>query len=338
MSRLRILVIGEVFPDSFAENVAVSLADAGHETKLVSPFRPPLDGSGRLSSRLRVELPSSPRLALRAQRHVIEAYEGQRPDLILNVDFRLSVPIVRELARGEAPLAFWFPDSRGNLGRETHVLGGYDAIFLKDSTVVQRYRDHLGLHAHFLAEACNPRWHRPPQDLTPGDGGPAVVVAGNMYATRFALLRRLQSAGVELRIYGPPWSRWLPRDDRLHQAFANEYLARDAKAKAFRAATVVLNSMVSREADGANCRLFEAAACGAVVLSEWRDLLPSLFAVPEEVRAYRSFGELVDQVRSIIALEPAERRAMGDRAAARARVEHSYERRFETILQVLGRG
>jgi hypothetical protein len=335
---MRVLLVGERFPDSFADNLAVALEDAGHAVTVVAPFRRPVAGGGWVRSRLKAELPSQPRLALRAQAHVLDAADQQRPELVLNIDFRLSWTIARELGRRDLARAFWFPDSMGNLGRETHVLGHYDAIFVKDSAVARHYRDVLGLNAHFLAEACNPRWHSPPDGVAPGDAGPSVVVAGNMYASRFALLRRLQAAGVQLSVHGPPWPRWLPPDPRLEAAYTGRYLVRDEKARAFRGAMTVLNAMASHEADGANCRLFEAAACGAVVLTDWRERLPSMFKLPEEMRAFASFDELVGELRAIAALTPAERRALGDAAAARAHAEHSYARRFETLTGLLGRG
>lgn len=335
---MRVLLVGERFPDSFADNLATALGDAGHAATVVSPFRGPLAGSGRVRARLKAELPSMPRAAVRAQAHVLQAADEQQPELMLNVDLRLSWPIVRELSRRGIVCAFWFPDSMGNLGRETHVLGHYDAVFLKDSAVVRHYREVLGLNAHFLPEACNPRWHRPPDGVTPGDDGPSVLVAGNMYASRFALLRRLQSAGIPIAMYGPPWPRWLPHDPALATAYSGEYLAREGKARAFRGATVVLNAMASHEADGANCRLFEAAGCGAVVLTDWRERLASFFHVPQEVRSFSSFAEIVDEVRMISALSPQDRGRLGDAAAARAHAEHSYAHRFEELTRGLCNG
>lgn len=335
---MRVLLVGERYPDSFADNLAVSLRDAGHAVNVVPPFRGPLAGSGPVRARLKAELPSMPRAALRAQAHVLEAADEQRPELLLNVDLRLSWAIVRELSRRGVACAFWFPDSMANLGRETHVLGHYDAVFVKDSAVARHYREILGLNAHFLAEACNPRWHRAPHGVTPGDDGMSVLVAGNMYATRFTLLRRIQAAGIPLAIYGPPWPRWLPDDPALAAAYTGKYLAREEKARAFRGAVMVLNAMASHEADGANCRLFEAAACGAVVLTDWRERLSSFFDVPQEVRSFRSFAEIVDEVRAISTLSPEHRRRLGDAAAARAHAEHSYACRFADLTGCLGHG
>jgi len=336
---VRVLLVGDVYPDSFADNLVTSLSDAGHVVEAVGAFPKVLTGPGRSSARIRAELPWLPRAARRLQRHVVQAAEALGPELILNIDFRLSWPIVQDLKSvSGAPAAFWFPDAPGNLGRETHVLAAYDGVFVKDSSVARIYRDVLGLNAHFLPEACNPRWHRPPSGLSPGEGGNGVLVAGNMYSTRFVLLRRLADAGIKVELYGPPWPRWLPEAPALTRHRTGTYLARQAKAKAFRAANIVLNPLASHEADGANCRLFEAAGCGAVVLTERRARLGDLFSVPGEVRAFESFDGLVAQIRELSQADAASRLALGDAAASRAHREHTYSQRFDRLAELLARG
>jgi spore maturation protein CgeB len=337
--KMRVLLIGEVRPDSFADNVSTTLVEAGHVVRTVAPFSGPTGGQGRLWVRLRAELPWVLRVATWMQAHVVDAAEELRPDLVLNLDYRLAWPVVRRVREASgAAVAFWLPDSVGSVARETHVLADYDAVFLKDTTVVDRYRAMLGLNAHFLPEACNPRWHRPPPGISPGDDGPRVLVAGNMYATRFKLVQRLLAAGIEVEVHGPSPPGWLV-EGRLPTAFRpRSYLARETKARAFRGALAVLNSLASHEADGLNCRLFEAAGCGAVVLTEFREQLPIFFDPESEVLGFASFDELVDRVRAVAALTAAERCALGDAAARRAHADHGYAQRFDRIVSALGRG
>jgi spore maturation protein CgeB len=166
----------------------------------------------------------------------------------------------------------------------------------------------------------------------------SLLMVGNVYATRFALIRRLLDTGLHVEVFGPPWPRWLPAEPQIRACYTGHYLAREAKARAFRNAAVVLNSMASHESDGLNCRLFEAAGCGAVVLTEWRERLPSFFDVPGEVRSYRTFTELVDQALELVDLSASARRKLGNAAAARAHSEHTYRHRFETLCGALGRG
>lgn len=106
----RVLVVAKRAPDTFADNILTCLEDAGYETRSVEPFQGPLDGSGRLATRARAEVPQSPRLARRLQAHVVDAAREFGPDLTLVLDHRLSYPIVGELRKAsQGPVAFWFP-------------------------------------------------------------------------------------------------------------------------------------------------------------------------------------------------------------------------------------
>jgi spore maturation protein CgeB len=336
---MRVLIVGPRFPDSFADNLASTMEARGDEVLVEPGFRGPIGGPGRVAARLRGELAATPDMSARLQRHLVHTAEATRPELVLSVDACLSKKTVERLrGASEGPVVLWFPDSPGNLGRETHVLAGYDALFLKDSLIARHYRDVLRLDAHFLPEACNPRWHRPVGELWSASDPPTVLLAGNVYATRFVFLRTLVARGVRLVIYGPAWPRWLPEDPALAAAYTGTYLAREDKAREFRGAGVVLNTLASHEADGLNCRLFEATACGGIVLTERRQRLDEFFSVPEEVSAFSDFNECMRGLQRLLALQPEERAEIGAAASARAHADHTYAHRLESMLAILGRG
>lgn len=335
----RVLVVGRRSPDLFADNVLTCLETAGYPTHSVEPFRGTLNTSKRWSVRARQEVLLVPHLARRLQEHIVDAAADFRPELTLVLDARVTYPVVRALQQvSGAPVVFWFPDSPGNLGRETHLLAGYDAVFLKDSVVVRRYRDTLGIHAHYLPEGCNPVWHRPTGALAPSTDRPTVSIVGNVYVTRYMLLRELVRRGIEVQIHGSAWPRWLPGDTTLEASYSGRPVFREDKACAFRRASVVLNNLAVHEADGLNARLFEAAACGGVVLTEWRDRLPELFDTPGEIHSYRTFDELVEAIFMLASLPDDRRGAIAAAGSARAHRDHTYRDRVERIATVLGGG
>lgn len=335
----RVMVIGTRFPDSLADNLLTVLEDNGHPTRSVASFRGQMAGPGRVRGRLRDELHQFPALAPRVQSHVIDAAEEFRPDLVVNVDVRLSDRVVarlREAAR--APVVFWFPDSPGHSRGERFLLADYDALFFKDSFQCELYRRTLAVNAHFLPEACNPRWHRPVGDLFAPASRPTVVVAASMYTTRFLLLRELVRRGIDLQIHGWAWPRWLPAAPELRACHRGPPVYREDKARAFRSASVALNTVNSFEGDGLNCRLFEATACGGVVLTEWRARLPELFEVGTEVHCYRDLDGLVTEIHRLARLPLDEREALAAAGSARAHRDHTYIHRFDAIYEILGRG
>jgi spore maturation protein CgeB len=84
-----------------------------------------------------------------------------------------------------------------------------------------------------------------------------------------------------------------------------------------------------------NCRLFEAAGSGAVVITEDRPVLGDLFKRGTEVLDFRTTDELVDRCRQVLE-SPEQFTATGDAASVRAHADHTYEHQLNEILSSLG--
>ncbi|HUI40761.1 MAG TPA: glycosyltransferase, partial [Terriglobia bacterium] len=121
----------------------------------------------------------------------------------------------------------------------------------------------------------------------------------------------------------------------LRARYPNHYVAEIEKSKAFTGAKIVLNTMHFGEIEGVNCRLFEAAGCGAFQIADWKPGLAEHFEPECEVVTFHSRDELREKVDYYLA-HPDERRAIADRAYLRAHREHTYERRLARMLQRLG--
>jgi glycosyltransferase involved in cell wall biosynthesis len=139
------------------------------------------------------------------------------------------------------------------------------------------------------------------------------------------------SKGIPLKLYGGPFPRWIgPTPLRgIHEGRA---VFGEEKARIFRGAAGVLNNLHPGEIDGVNARLFEAAGCGAAVLTEYRPALPELFDIDREVLAFRDFDELLHKAARLFH-ETGLTARLGDAAARRAHQDHTYKRRITTILE-----
>jgi spore maturation protein CgeB len=324
---MRIGVVGRVEPDMFGANLIEAVRDAGHEAVPLGP--------AAVSHRLKVmkgmaELSRQalPRLEQRAQSRIVSAAADGACDLVINVDARLTPESVAALRRTGARVAMWFPDALVNLGRALMLLAPYDALFFKEPYLVDRLRAMLDLPVYYLPEACSPRCHRP---AVPAGTDPYLVVAGNMYPSRIRLLERLMAKGIPIRAYGSAIPRWAG-DSPIRDVHAGYPIFREEKARVFRSATAVLNNLHPGEVSGVNARLFEAAGSGAAVLSEFRPVIPDLFAVGEEVLTFRNFDELLEQASRLLA-EPGLTARLGDAAARRAHRDHTIGHRLATILE-----
>lgn len=326
---MRVGVVGQASPDCFADNIGDALRRGGHQVTMLGPawawhrHRPVRS----LALMARQGLPA---VDERAQRRLAGTAAEAGCEVVLSTDAHLAPGAVRQMKRAGLRVAFWFPDSVANLGRQLMLLAPYDALFFKEPWLVKRLRACLDLPVYYLPEACNPQWHRP---LTPAGSQPYLVIAGNMYPSRVRLLERLIAKDIPVRLYGPGFPRWIG-ETTAQQAHAGVAVFREDKARVFRSAAGVLNTMHPSEVEGVNARLFEAVGCGAAVLTEFRSTLPQLFRVGEEVLVYHDFDELVGQASRLLN-EAGLTARIGDAAARRAHRDHTYDLRVAEILEKL---
>ena len=124
----------------------------------------------------------------------------------------------------------------------------------------------------------------------------------------------------------------LPQIQAIRAAHTGRCITRDEKARVFRSAAGVLNTMHLAEVAGVNARLFEATGCGAAVLTDFRPTIPDLFAVGDEVLVFHDFDNLVDQATRLLG-ETGLTSRLGDAAARRAHRDHTYDLRVTEILE-----
>lgn len=326
----RIMVVGPLTADSFAENVAHAFVQMGHEVEMAGAPRT-LPAVGRLGNIAEVLLDKLPRQDTFLQRHLLKRQCEFKPHLVLTLDRRITPEVVRQLKQNGSRVALWFPDAVSNMGRHELFLAGYDHIFLKTPALVRQLSEIQGLPVTYLPEACTPDWHRPQGAYGTRS---SIVVAGNIHPTRAILLDRMIRAGLPVEIYGPALPSWVdfPAVRAAHTGTDIRYLR---KAQVFRSARVVLNNLHPAEFSGVNCRLFEATASGALVLTEKREGLEDLFEPGGEVVTFDGFDELVGLCLSMLET-PNAGRSIADAAAVRSHRDHRYELRLERILNVLG--
>jgi spore maturation protein CgeB len=318
-----------VGPDYFAENVGDALQRLGHAVSQLGPAHH--RSRSRLVDRAAgLARQALPRLNEHAQDRIVRSALGAGCEVVINLDAYLVPSVVTRLRSSGARVAFWFPDSVANLGRQLMLLAPYDAIFFKEPFLVDRLRAMLDLPVYYLPEACNPRWHRP---VTSAGTESCLVIAGNMYPSRVRLLERLIAKGIPLRIYGDGFPRWVG-ETVARTVYTGCYIAREEKARVFRSAAGVLNTMHPSEVSGVNTRLFEAAGCGAAVLTEFRPTIPELFTVGKEVLAFHDFDDLIEQATRLLN-ERGLTAQLGDAATQRAHREHTFDLRVTAILEKL---
>jgi spore maturation protein CgeB len=330
---MRIQIVGPILPDSFARNIAVAAEQMGH-TVLVARKRLAHRWLNQYWIRTLDIIRDLRPVERRSHSNLVREAESFRPDLIMVTCALLPPEVITRLKSATgAKVVFWYSDPVANLGRQYPLGSQFDAWFFKEPYMAETFRAKLGINAHYLPEACTPRWHHRVV-LSESDRrkyGCDLTTAGNLYYYKARILEAFKD--YDIKIWGVGYPRWLASS--LRDRWPGVFVAELEKAKAFNATKIVLNPMIYAEIEGVNDRLFQAAGCGAFQITDMKRSLPQLFEPEREIVTFQTLQELKEKVDYFLA-NSRERAEIGDRAYARAHRDHTYQRRLGRMFEVLG--
>ena len=322
---MKIFVSGTFKEDSFAENVAVTLKAMGHEVCFPSVIKSSsllgLPLLGELEKRINHTGP------LRFEKKLINQIKEFKPDLFFSVTQNYSPEFLAVVAKLTPKLVMWWGDAIALNYRMTLLSRSWTAIFLKDKSAVRKLNI-IGVPAYFLNEAMNPLWHRP----LASQQNSAVVIAGNYYNYRLALIELLRDRGVSLELYGSKPPRWASSE--ICKIHSGEYITKENKSRIFGAGLACLNSFSFFEGNSLNCRAFEIAGAGGLQLIEYKETIQDCFEPGRELITFSSQEELfsaIDRAKK----DPGEMKKIREAGQRRAHSEHTYEQRLKTIFNIL---
>jgi spore maturation protein CgeB len=202
-------------------------------------------------------------------------------------------------------------------------LRGQDRVFAASTVWAQQAGRRAGVEVLPLLQCTDPARFQP--GAAEPDHGDPVLFVGNSRNVFRPVVRDLLAAGVDVAIYGDKWDRFLGPGKVRGRFVPNERLA-----AAYASAGVVLNDHwddMRTEGFYSN-RLFDAAACGARIVSDHIDGLEDLFG--GLARTFRDGPELVRLVRAAPAGFPDGGRRL--ELAKHVAAEHSFDARARTLL------
>lgn len=339
---MKILVIGKYYVEAFARHIQQTLEHMRHEVVVFEPGvdRQPkatwlrrkyeavtthLDAAAEhFSLYRRVRLRGLMDLASQAQPDlIISCYDYLRPD---------EVARLKDLTR--AKIVLWYPDALINFGRSQFMVAPYDALFFKDSYVVDRLDGVVRAPVFYLPQCFNPLVHRAPASGETAEDQAYrcdITTAGNMYAYRVAFFEHL--ADYDVKLWGNPLPAWIdsPSVRAMHQ---ETYVVEEEKARAFRAAKIVLNNMHPAEIWGVNCRAFEVAGVGGFLMLDWKPGLGQLFEDGHEVVTFTDLQDLRAKIDRYLG-NPDARQRIARAGERRARREHTFEHRLTLLIDTV---
>src|SRR5436853_1687616 len=224
---MRIFIPAYSFKDCFADNVQMTLTAMGHEVSTLGLVNYKRYWSlPRYALRVTIEMIAGDRPTLTDYK-VLKFAREFKPDMVLSVTGHLHPIVLQELgAIVPGRRVLWWGDPLANSQKWGILDPGWDFVYVKDRIAVKKLRL-AGCNAYLLHEAMNPHWHKP----LVSQNNRAVVVAGNYYAFRQAIILRLLGDGVPVQLYGPPPPRWA--HSKIKQHHTGRYIAGEDKSRVF---------------------------------------------------------------------------------------------------------
>jgi spore maturation protein CgeB len=311
---VNLLILGKLGAIThWTEDCVAGLRAGGHHVRLAVTRNPALHPALERT------------LAFRPAR-IAHAVRRWRPDLILAINaYAIPLPVLRRVAtlRGRPPLIAWIGDLMHGTDREAARL--FDLAAYADSGLLQRHRA-LGFGADclFLPHAASPRLTA----VAATGRHPGMVFVASPTPGREALIRQIRQP---VCLYGRGWSRLRPS---LHDIQDRRVAPRELPS-IYGDHRAVLN--IRNEAnvlDGLNQRHFDAAAAGAVPVSDEQPDLSACFDPGREALTYRDADEL-NAINDRLRGDPHYAAGIAAAAQRRTLAEHTYAKRLEALLKAL---
>jgi O-antigen biosynthesis protein len=202
-------------------------------------------------------------------------------------------------------------------------VAGYDLVYAASTSWSARMSREWGTTIKPLLQCTDTRWFHP--DRAEPDTGPDVLFVGNSRGVYRYAVRSALAIGADLTLHGNDWTEFVDREQIASGGVANEEVG-----VLYASAGVVLNDhhLDMRRDSFASNRLFDAAACGARIVSDRIDGLEETFS--GLVLPFDDERELARLVAPPYDAFPDN--ATRRRIATTIIAEHSFDKRAETLV------
>lgn len=240
----------------------------------------------------------------------------------------------------DIPTVFWNKEDPTHFDDKVHnfidTAVRFDHVFTTDVTCVPRYEEEYGHSSvHCLPFATQPKLFNP-IETSPRDQG--VSFAGSWYANHLdrskemeVIFDQILDAGMDLRIFDRFWGS----EDELHhfperyRPFTNPAVPHSKIADAYKSTTLGLNiNTVTSSPTMFARRIFELMSCNTLVVSNYSEGVAEFFK-----------GRILfagDGHSDVQDLDAATADRVRHAALHDVLAHHTYERRFEQILDSIG--
>ncbi len=182
----------------------------------------------------------------------------------------------------------------------------------------------------YLPVAVNERMFYPDCEIQ-AEAPISALFVGGPTAERISLLESVADLG--LVIHGYDAARW-QASEQLRQRYQGEILERDPLRAVYQRARISINVTRAHGPSSLNMRVYEAMACGSLLLTDDKSDARTLFAEGTQIVTYRDPDDLRRKVRYYLTHET-ERAAIAAAGMEKVRQSHTYAARLRSVAPTL---
>jgi len=199
----------------------------------------------------------------------------------------------------------------------------FDLVLTPSTHHAEQLAACTGTPVHVLEQATDPTVFFPEHDSAHAR---ELVFVGNSRGIFRPILRDLVPTARDLAVWGQGWASTLP--DGL---LAGQHLRNDEVRRAYSSAAIVLNDHWDdmREQGIVSNRIFDALACGALVVSDHLPEIQERFG--DAVATYTTPEDLCAQIDALLG-DPAQRTERAARGRAEVLAHHTFRHRVDALL------
>lgn len=231
---------------------------------------------------------------------VLRAVEMFKPNcIIFEIGFKPSYEGLIKLRKKVEKIAGWWTMTTRWINIENRETTLYDAFFFFSNEFVNVAKE-MGFVAHYLPHAVNDYVFRK-INLSPSDIkllSCDLVFVGGWHRSRQRVIEFLAAEGIDMRIYGPNWSKRCLFNPSILKTIKGKWLFGEELIKQYKAAKIVLNinSWFLESWHGLNQRIFDVPACEAFLLTDYVREIEGFFKPGIEIETYSTIEELNDKI------------------------------------------
>jgi spore maturation protein CgeB len=338
MSRIFISTPGHLKTVHMGRYCAETLRGMGHEVQLFDA------GSLTLGEKLvlrpiaklkREHAFSKTRLNAR----LLAAVKKFKPELYLSIfGFDILPETIHAIHDAGIRTACWWLNDPFQFDRGLKIAKDYEFFFTNCQASAARYVHEGVAGAFYLPHGAFVPVHKPivPNESDKRRWGSEVCFVGDWGPVRQGILSIL-SKNIDFKIWGP-WKKHLSPKDRLWNRVVDGYFTPEQMVRIFSSTRIAINlhSWFGYYNHGLNPRTFEAPACGAMQICDWKEDLPQHFLESSEIVTFRTGSELESKLKFLLKDEIT-RNDIRERGLRRIQRDHLYEKRMALMLERIGR-